>query len=227
MWLEPQHEHCCLTGRSSLVLTFPGSHSERGPVQLFPAMHHTMGLLPVAPFQLPRQSYTTISVLFFRSRYFSPSPHRVGCHLGIGIARHGGPLRGLLLSSCTPRSRCRAGEDTSRCFPYRSPCCFGVCRTRQRKKSAFGHQRRVCRRMVPWWLCFVRGFGGLARNAPSSGQFTVSSGSWAGFVSHMCSWAEQCCPLVPSRSDGVKGGGTPSSHTLDLRIVFPLRIVQL
>ena len=25
-----------------------------GPVQAFPAMHRTMGLLPVAPFQLPR-----------------------------------------------------------------------------------------------------------------------------------------------------------------------------
>lgn len=80
---------------------------------------------------------------------------------------------------------------------------------------------------VGWCLGGSASSGGSARNAPSSGQFTIFSGSWAGFVSHMCSWAEQCCPLVPSRSDGVKGGGTPSSHTLGLRIVFPLRIVQL
>ena len=60
---------------------------------------------------------------------------------------------------------------------------------------------------VGWSLGGSALSGDSARNAPSSGQSTVSSGSWADFVSQICSQGEQCCPLVPGRSDGVKGGG--------------------
>lgn len=54
VWMEPQHKHCCLMGHSSLVLTFPGSHSERGTCTAFPShasYHGAAACCPVSAAQ--------------------------------------------------------------------------------------------------------------------------------------------------------------------------------